>query len=70
MRFLFDIGHPGHVHLFKHLAKQLQKDGHDLLFTCRQKEFEIELLEAAGLPYYSFGQHYKSLASALIDFQT
>ncbi len=74
MRFLFDIGHPGHVHLFKNLANRLLTEGHDLLFTCRQKEFEIELLEAAGLPYLSFGKHYKTLPGKIwglirFDFQ-
>jgi len=60
MRILIDIGHPGHVHLFRPFAKEMQKKGHSVLFTCRQKEFEIELLEAANLDYISFGNHYKT----------
>ncbi len=60
MRVLIDIGHPGHVHLFRPFALNMQKKGHDVLFTCRQKEFEIELLEAAGFNYTSFGKHYKT----------
>ena len=36
----------------------MQKEGHTFLFTCRQKEFEIELLEAEGFRYKSFGKHH------------
>lgn len=57
---MIDIGHPGHVHLFRPFAKLMKTKGHDILFTCRQKEFEIELLKAADLPFVSFGKHYKS----------
>ena len=60
MRILIDIGHPGHVHLFRPFAEEMQKNGHKILFTCRQKEFEIELLEDAGFEYISFGKHYKT----------
>jgi uncharacterized protein len=60
MRLLIDIGHPGHVHLFRPMAQQLIEKGHKVLFTCRQKEFEIELLEAAGLEYVSFGKHFRT----------
>ena len=44
MRILIDIGHPAHVHLFKNFAWQMQEKGHKVLFTCREKEFEIDLL--------------------------
>lgn len=60
MRVLIDIGHPGHVHLFRPFAQNMIKMGNDVLFTCRQKEFEIELLNAAGFEYISFGNHFKS----------
>ena len=60
MRILIDIGHPGHVHLFRPFVLEMQKRSHIFLFTCRQKEFEIELLQSAGFSYKSFGSHYKS----------
>ncbi len=60
MRILIDIGHPGHVHLFRPFAGEMNKKGHEILFTCREKEFEIELLEASGLNYISFGKKFKS----------
>ncbi len=57
MRILIDIGHPGHVHLFRNFALNMQNKGHKVLFTARQKEFEIELLTAAGFDFTSFGEH-------------
>lgn len=60
MKILIDIGHPGHVHLFKNFAKVMQAKGHDFLFTCRQKEFEIELLKAEGFRFKSFGKKFNT----------
>lgn len=61
MRILIDIGHPGHVHLFKHLAHRIVAEGGEVLFTARDKECELELLEAENFPYRTFGKHYNSL---------
>lgn len=60
MRILVDIGHPGHVHLFRPFAMEMKGKGHQILFTCREKEFEVELLREGGLEYVSFGKKYKS----------
>ena len=60
MRLLIDIGHPAHVHLFKHFAWEMQAKGHEVFFTCREKEFEIYLLEKYGFTYRSFGKKYSS----------
>ncbi len=65
MRVLIDIGHPGHVHLFKNLAHLLTEAGAQVLFTTRQKEFEIELLKAEKLNFVSFGRHYKKLTGKI-----
>ena len=61
MRILIDIGHPGHVHLFRPFAKEMMSRGHKVLFTCREKEFEKELLNAEGFLYVSFGKKHKSI---------
>lgn len=60
MRVLIDIGHPGHVHLFRPFAKEMINKGHQILFTCREKEFEIDLLKQGGFDYISFGKKFKS----------
>lgn len=66
MKLLIDIGHPAHVHLFKHLALEMKSRGNEILFTCREKEFEIELLKSNGFDYNSFGKKYSSTTGKLI----
>lgn len=58
---IVDIGHPGHVHLFKNLAHLFEKEGVEILFTTREKEFELELLKSEGFNFTSFGKHYKQM---------
>lgn len=65
MRIIIDIGHPGHVHLFKNLAHLLIKEGAEILFTVRDKEFELELLSAEGFRFKNFGKHYSSLTGKI-----
>ncbi len=65
MNILIDIGHPAHVHIFRNFAKYMQESGHKVLFTCREKEFEIYLLEHYGFEYKSFGKKYKSTIGKL-----
>lgn len=66
MKILIDIGHPAHVHLFGPFAQQMIERGHRVLFTCREKEFEIALLKSYGVPYVSFGKKYKSFIGKLV----
>lgn len=65
MRILIDIGHPGHVHLFKNFALGMKAKGHEILFTCREKEFEIELLKVSNFKFVSFGKKFKSIKGKL-----
>lgn len=51
MKFLFDLYHPSHVHLFKNTIWELERDGHDVLITARDKEVTVALLEAYDLNY-------------------
>jgi predicted glycosyltransferase len=60
MKVLIDIGHPGHVHMFRNFAFTFLSRGHKVLFTVRRKEHEVELLQSAGLPYKLIGRHYRS----------
>lgn len=61
MRIIIDIGHPAHVHLFKNFAREMQKKGHKVLFTCRDREFVLHLLKVYGFEYRNFGKHYKTI---------
>lgn len=66
MRVIFDVGHPGDFHVLKNLGLALQDMGVEVLFTTREKEFEIELIKAAGFNYKSFGKHYKTLKGKIL----
>lgn len=65
MKVLIDIGHPAHVHLFKHFAWEMQKKKHKVLFTCRDREFVTQLLIAYKFEYVNFGRHYKSVGGKI-----
>jgi uncharacterized protein len=61
MKILIDVGHPAHVHIFKHFAWKMQRRGHEILFTCIEKENVLYLLSAYKFKYKNFGRHYKSI---------
>lgn len=52
MRVLFDIGHPGHVHLFKNAAADLQRRGDQVVFAIRDRPLVGELLQHYGFDYH------------------
>ena len=51
MRLLFDVLHPAHVLFFRPLADYVQANGGEVLFTAREKDVTIQLLEAHNLPH-------------------
>jgi predicted glycosyltransferase len=51
MKVLIDIGHPAHVHFFKNIAWAMEKNGHEVLVTAREKDVTVELLESYGFKY-------------------
>jgi predicted glycosyltransferase len=65
MNILIDIGHPAHVHLFKHFAREMTARGHQVHFTCRSREFVTGLLQHEGFTFTSFGPNYTSAAGKL-----
>lgn len=65
MNILIDIGHPAHVHVLKLFAHKMIDNGHKVLFTCRQKEFIIQLIANEGFNYVSFGQKYTTTLKKL-----
>lgn len=52
-KFLFDIGHPAHVHLFKNLIFHFQKTGIPFKVVTRDKEITNELLTHYEIPFES-----------------
>ena len=69
MRVLVDIIHPAHVHFFRNAISELQKKGHEVAVTARQKDVTIELLENLEIPFTTLstvGRGMKGLFCELI----
>jgi len=63
MRIICDAGHPAHIHLFKNVLWQLEKDGHRYLVTTRAREVTLDLLRKYGMEHVSFGPRYTNILS-------
>ena len=61
LRVLVDIGHPAHVHLFKHVIWGIQALGGETCITTRQKDVATNLLDAYGLEYHVIGKYSNQL---------
>ncbi|MFV8415284.1 DUF354 domain-containing protein [Methanosarcina mazei] len=53
---MIDMGHPAHVHLFKNAIWELQKKGHKVLVTARDKEVTIDLLKLYNIEHIVVGK--------------
>ncbi len=52
MKILFELGHPAHVHLFKYVFRELEKDGHEIKIMVKEREGVVtSLLKHYGFPY-------------------
>lgn len=51
MRVIFIMGHPAHVHLFRHVIYNLKERGHEVKIIARDKDCTLELLNAYDLKY-------------------
>lgn len=67
MKVIILIGHPAHVHMFKHFAHEMCKRNHNVLFVTLDKEFEIELLRKENLNYVVLGKKHKGLLRKVFD---
>ena len=61
MKYLFIVGHPAHVHLFRHVVQLLRKDGHDVVVGAVTREVTAQLLRAYDLPHFTFGKSRREL---------
>lgn len=66
MNIIIDVNHPAHVHMFRCFAHEMIERGHKVLFTTRDKEFEIALLRSEGLPYANLGRKKSGKLSRII----
>jgi len=53
------------VHYFKHFAQAVMQKGHEVVFTCRNKEMTINLLNHYNFKYYSLGNPFRSLTGKI-----
>lgn len=61
MKYLIDIGHPAHVHYFRNLSHIFIRQGHEVLFTCRDKDVTVSLLQHYGFRFINLGHPFRSL---------
>ena len=61
MRVLIEIGHPGHVHLFRHVSAELERRGHEICVASRDKDVTIALLDEFGIEHTSLSRQGKGL---------
>lgn len=66
MKILIDAGHPATIHLFKNLAWIMKAKGHSVLFSIREKDITVRLVEAYNLDYVSFGKPFPGIVKKLL----
>jgi predicted glycosyltransferase len=68
MKILLKIGHPAHVHLFKYMINNLEKDGHIVKIVTRDKDVTLKLLDAYGFEYEVMSGYYNTITGKMYDF--
>ena len=61
LKILVDIGHPAHVHLFKNFIWLLEKKGHTICITARDKEITLLLLDRYNFKYSIISRFKKGI---------
>lgn len=61
MKILFDIEHPAHVHFFKNVIWNIEKEGHDVKIIAKNKEITTNLLSALRFEYSLVSKYYPSM---------
>jgi len=68
MNVHFEVGHPAHVHLFKHAVSELHRRGHETLVTAREKEVTTELLDAYDIDYRVLSEQGETAPRLLLEW--
>jgi predicted glycosyltransferase len=61
MRLLIDLQHPAHLHFFRPLVTRLQKEGHQVRLTGRDKDILAKLAAEYGMDVEIFGRARKGV---------
>lgn len=66
-KILIETGHPGQVHQFRHIARQLIARGNQVLFVTRSKPLCVELLNSYQLPYVVLAKQRRGILMKLLQ---
>ena len=67
MRILVDVGHPAHVHLFRHAIRLWQNRDHQIIITARDKDITTQLLSLYGFEYHIASRARKGSLGRLLE---
>lgn len=67
MRILIDIGHPAHIHLYRHFIKKMEERGHMFWVTVKNVADSKKLLERYGIPFVEIGDKSDSMIGKIIN---
>jgi uncharacterized protein len=69
MRILVDMWHPADVHFFKNFIWEMEKKGHKVMITSREKDVTVSLLDNYGFKHHLLtqrGEGFLGLASEML----
>lgn len=67
LKILVELGHPAHVHFFRHPIQIWRNQGHHVLIVTRDKEITHALLDEIGLGYLSLSKQKMHVWSQAIE---
>lgn len=67
LTILVELGHPAHVHFFRHPIQLWREQGHRVLIVTRDKEITHALLEEIGLEYLPLSKQKMQVWSQAIE---
>ncbi len=67
LKIIVEIGHPGHVHLFRYVIQELRTHGHEVKIVARDKDVTIQLLNDYNLEYTSLSRQSKGMAGLFLE---
>ena len=68
MRFLFDLGHPAHFHLFHFAIEKLKSRGHQVLICTRDKDIIVKLLQGYGYEFHTLSRQKSGVWGLFLEY--
>ena len=67
MKILVEVGHPAHVHFFRHPISMWKERGHRVLVVSRRKDITEDLLRAFGIEAMSISRSGKGTVGLFVE---